>query len=102
MSSAGSLPTSCARIGATLHDLLVHQSAVPVGASLLAEGVVARALPQGDILGFAPPFCLNREEADRIVAALARVVGGMALYLRPVTRPGAVPRDGIRKARPGR
>ena len=26
-------------------------------------------MPQGDILGFAPPLCLTREEADRIVAA---------------------------------
>ena len=27
------------------------------------------ALPQGDILGFAPPLCLTREEADIIVVA---------------------------------
>jgi len=26
-------------------------------------------MPQGDIIGFAPPLCLSREEADIIVAA---------------------------------
>ena len=30
-------------------------------------GVIARAMPQGDILGFAPPLCLTRTEADIIV-----------------------------------
>ncbi|MCW9043850.1 MAG: aspartate aminotransferase family protein [Pseudopelagicola sp.] len=38
------------------------------------DKVIARAMPQGDILGFAPPFCLSREEADRVVAATARAV----------------------------
>ena len=45
-----------------------------VATALLAEGVIARAMPQGDILGFAPPLCLNREEADTIVAATVRAV----------------------------
>ncbi|PKP85417.1 MAG: hypothetical protein CVT80_02675 [Alphaproteobacteria bacterium HGW-Alphaproteobacteria-2] len=46
-----------------------------VAAALLAqEKVIARAMPQGDILGFAPPLCLTREEAERIVAAAARAV----------------------------
>ena len=38
-----------------------------VHAALLNRQVVSRAMPQGDILGFAPPFCLTREEADEIV-----------------------------------
>jgi L-2,4-diaminobutyrate transaminase len=42
--------------------------------NLLAEGVIARAMPQGDILGFAPPLCLTREEADTIVAATSAAV----------------------------
>ena len=47
-----------------------------ISARLLEEGkVIARAMPQGDILGFAPPLCLTREEADTIVAATARAVG---------------------------
>ncbi len=31
------------------------------------DKVIARAMPQGDILGFAPPFCLSRAEADQVV-----------------------------------
>jgi L-2,4-diaminobutyrate transaminase len=31
-------------------------------------------MPQGDILGFSPPFCLTREEVDIVVAATARAV----------------------------
>jgi L-2,4-diaminobutyrate transaminase len=45
-----------------------------VAAALLARDVIGRAMPQGDILGFAPPLCLTREEADRIVAATAGAV----------------------------
>lgn len=40
-----------------------------VAAALLERGVIARAMPQGDILGFAPPLCLTREEADVVVDA---------------------------------
>ncbi len=46
-----------------------------VSAALLAQDkVIARAMPQGDILGFAPPFCLTTAEADQVVAATARAV----------------------------
>jgi L-2,4-diaminobutyrate transaminase len=46
-----------------------------VSATLLAQDkVIARAMPQGDILGFAPPFCLSRQEADTVVAATVRAV----------------------------
>lgn len=46
-----------------------------ISAALLAQDkVIARAMPQGDILGFAPPFCLTREEADTVVAATMRAV----------------------------
>ena len=46
-----------------------------VSATLLAQDkVIARAMPQGDILGFAPPFCLTREEADTVVAATVKAV----------------------------
>jgi len=38
-------------------------------AAMLKRGVIARAMPQGDILGFAPPLCLTESEADTIVAA---------------------------------
>ena len=41
---------------------------------LLERGVIGRAMPQGDILGFAPPLCLTREEADIVVAKTADAV----------------------------
>ena len=45
-----------------------------VAAALLKEGVIGRAMPQGDILGFAPPLVLSRDEAATIVAATAKAV----------------------------
>lgn len=45
-----------------------------VAAALLNEGVIARAMPQGDIIGFAPPFCLSRKEAEIIVDATRKAV----------------------------
>ncbi|MBV2359789.1 aspartate aminotransferase family protein [Thalassococcus sp. CAU 1522] len=36
--------------------------------------VIARAMPQGDILGFAPPFCLTKGQADEIVAATVQAI----------------------------
>ena len=38
-----------------------------IAAALLERGVIGRAMPQGDILGFAPPLCITREEADIVV-----------------------------------
>jgi len=40
-------------------------------AAMLRRGVIARAMPQGDIIGFAPPLCLSKSEADAIVTATA-------------------------------
>jgi L-2,4-diaminobutyrate transaminase len=45
-----------------------------VAAALLRRGVIARAMPQGDILGFAPPLCLSEAEADQIAGATAEAV----------------------------
>lgn len=64
-------------------DLVSFDPADKVGpriaAALLERGVIGRAMPQGDILGFAPPLCLTREEADIVVdaarEAIAQVVG---------------------------
>ena len=36
-----------------------------------------RAMPQGDILGFAPPFCLTEAEADEIAGKTARAVAAV-------------------------
>jgi len=45
-----------------------------LNAALFNRGIISRAMPQGDILGFAPPFCLTRDEADEIADKLAASV----------------------------
>jgi L-2,4-diaminobutyrate transaminase len=45
-----------------------------IAAALLDQGVIGRAMPQGDILGFAPPFCLTKEEADEVVGKTVKAV----------------------------
>ncbi|MBO6919587.1 MAG: aspartate aminotransferase family protein [Rhizobiaceae bacterium] len=46
-----------------------------IAAKLLEQNnIIARAMPQGDILGFAPPFCLTMPEADQIVSATHQAV----------------------------
>ncbi len=45
-----------------------------IAAQMAAQAVIARAMPQGDIIGFAPPFCLNKNEADQIIEATAKAV----------------------------
>ncbi len=46
-----------------------------VAAAMLKRGVICRAMPQGDILGFAPPLCITEAEADSVVAAAAAAIG---------------------------
>jgi L-2,4-diaminobutyrate transaminase len=45
-----------------------------IAAAMLERGVIARAMPQGDILGFAPPFCLTEAEADEIAGKTKQAV----------------------------
>ncbi len=45
-----------------------------VAAALLRRGVIGRAMPQGDILGLAPPLCIERKEVDVIVDAVRQSV----------------------------
>jgi L-2,4-diaminobutyrate transaminase len=52
-----------------------------ITAALLEQGVIGRAMPQGDILGFAPPLCLTREEADIIVTATKKAVDSVTATL---------------------
>jgi L-2,4-diaminobutyrate transaminase len=58
-----------------------------VGAQLAAacveQGVIARAMPHGDILGFAPPLVLTRADADDIVARVTRAVRIVTAKLSP-------------------
>jgi L-2,4-diaminobutyrate transaminase len=49
-----------------------------VSAACLEQGVIARGMPNGDILGFAPPLTLSRDEADRAVEAARVAVGKVA------------------------
>ncbi len=54
-----------------------------IGAKVVGElakhHVIGRAMPGGDILGYAPPFSLTGEEADRIVEATAKAVSAAGL-----------------------
>ncbi len=45
-----------------------------VAAAALEEGLIARAMPHGDILGFAPPLVIARDEVDQVVAMTKRAV----------------------------
>lgn len=45
-----------------------------VYAALLRRGVISRAMPQGDIIGLAPPLCLQPDEADEIAGRLAESI----------------------------
>ena len=45
-----------------------------IAVALLERGVIGRAMPQGDILGFAPPLCLTKKEADIVVKAAADAI----------------------------
>ena len=47
----------------------------PAIAAKMAEiGVIARAMPQGDIIGYAPPFCITEAEVEMVVTATAKAV----------------------------
>jgi L-2,4-diaminobutyrate transaminase len=52
-----------------------------IAAACLERGVIARAMPHGDILGFAPPLCLTEAQADTIVAAAKGAVEAVAAEL---------------------
>ncbi|MEO9786460.1 MAG: aminotransferase class III-fold pyridoxal phosphate-dependent enzyme, partial [Aurantimonas coralicida] len=52
-----------------------------IAAALLERGVIGRAMPEGDILGFAPPFVLTREEADMVVERTADAVEAVTAKL---------------------
>nr|WP_300309931.1 aminotransferase [Halomonas sp.] len=45
-----------------------------ISAAALEENLIVRAMPQGDILGFAPPLITTRGEVDEIVARAERAV----------------------------
>jgi L-2,4-diaminobutyrate transaminase len=49
-----------------------------VSAAALERGVIARAMPHGDILGFAPPLVTTRAEVDEIVGIVRQAVDEVA------------------------
>jgi len=51
-------------------------------AACLDEGLIARALPHGDILAFAPPLVITREEIDRVVEMTRTAVDRLAQEVR--------------------
>jgi len=53
-------------------------SAKKVGAAvaneMLKRGVIARAMPHGDIIGFSPPLCISKQEIDQVVTVTAESI----------------------------
>nr|5KQW_A Chain A, 4-aminobutyrate transaminase [Pseudomonas]5KQW_B Chain B, 4-aminobutyrate transaminase [Pseudomonas]5KQW_C Chain C, 4-aminobutyrate transaminase [Pseudomonas]5KQW_D Chain D, 4-aminobutyrate transaminase [Pseudomonas] len=49
-----------------------------VSAACLEDGMIARAMPHGDILGFAPPLVITRAEVDEIVGIAKQAVDEVA------------------------
>ncbi|MFP2768751.1 aspartate aminotransferase family protein [Oceanisphaera sp. KMM 10153] len=45
-----------------------------IAAACLEQGLIARAMPHGDILGFAPPLVVTRNDIDDIVERTTRAV----------------------------
>ena len=54
------------------------KAALRVVEAMGRRGVIARAMPQSDIVGFAPPLCLTRQQADVIVAATSEAIDEVA------------------------
>ncbi len=53
-----------------------------VAAAAAEAGLIARAMPQGDILGFAPPLCVTPAEVDRIVELTKTAIGAVAAQVK--------------------
>ena len=45
-----------------------------MAAAALENGVIARAMPHGDMLGFAPPFCITNDEVDEVIDAVGKAL----------------------------
>ncbi|MGO1247235.1 MAG: aspartate aminotransferase family protein [Oceanisphaera sp.] len=45
-----------------------------IAAACLEQGLIARAMPQGDILGFAPPLVVTKDDIDDIVERTEKAV----------------------------
>jgi len=49
-----------------------------VSAAAGARGLIARAMPHGDILGFAPPLCITPAEVEDVIAIAKEAVDSVA------------------------
>jgi L-2,4-diaminobutyrate transaminase len=49
-----------------------------VAQQCLAEGLIVRALPAGDVLAFSPPLCITRDEVDQVVERFGRALAAVA------------------------
>jgi L-2,4-diaminobutyrate transaminase len=45
-----------------------------VATALARHDIIARAMPQGDILGFAPPLCITQEEIDCVLDGVGKAM----------------------------
>ena len=45
-----------------------------VAAATLEQGVITRAMPHGDILGFALPLCITKEEIDIVIGSVSKAM----------------------------
>ncbi len=50
----------------------------PGAAACVQRGLIARPMPHGNIVGFAPPLCLTKDEAERIVGFTTAAVDAVA------------------------
>lgn len=48
-----------------------------ISAAMASDNVIARAMPQGDIIGFAPPLCITKGEIDHVVDVTRRAVASV-------------------------
>ena len=48
----------------------------------LAQGLIARAMPGGDILGYAPPLVITRDESESLVAKTCAAIGTLTASLK--------------------
>ncbi|MGM0561426.1 MAG: aspartate aminotransferase family protein [Pseudomonadota bacterium] len=53
-----------------------------LSSACLENGIIARAMPHGDILGFAPPLVINQNEVDQIVDSTRKAVDKVYEKLR--------------------
>ena len=49
-----------------------------ISAACLENGMIARAMPHGDILGFAPPLVITKAEVDKVVELAEKAVAKVA------------------------